>query len=288
MELQPSYYSIIPASVRYDKELKPNEKLLYGEITALAQAQGYCWASNSYFAELYDVSKETVSRWISKLDKKGYVRTKVLYVENSKQIDKRFIYISDTPIDNKVNTPRQNSQDPIDEKVKSPIDKKVKDNTTSINTTRLITSTSSDGKSDLSDADKDLKIISEFFQKNIGQLVPNTIDDLIENYKTFGLEMIIHALTLTSDKSATYGYTKAIFKRWLKNNIKTMNDVKAEEVAFKNKTKSFTKRGSTHQEIIPSWVTDKENATSTIGNKTTSDTPSEEELKARLNALIGD
>ena len=31
-----NYYAIIPANVRYDINLKPNEKLLYGEITALS------------------------------------------------------------------------------------------------------------------------------------------------------------------------------------------------------------------------------------------------------------
>ena len=43
---QPSYYSILTANVRYDKELKANEKLLFSEITALSNRNGYCHATN--------------------------------------------------------------------------------------------------------------------------------------------------------------------------------------------------------------------------------------------------
>ena len=50
---KPSYYSIITADVRYDERLKPNEKLLYSEITALSNKYGYCTATNSYFSKLY-------------------------------------------------------------------------------------------------------------------------------------------------------------------------------------------------------------------------------------------
>ena len=46
MEERPSYYSIITADVRYDKSLKDKAKLLYSEITALANKNGYCYASN--------------------------------------------------------------------------------------------------------------------------------------------------------------------------------------------------------------------------------------------------
>ena len=60
MENKKNYYAIIPADVRYNKNLTPNAKLLYGELTALSNKEGYCWASNSYFAELYKVSNASV------------------------------------------------------------------------------------------------------------------------------------------------------------------------------------------------------------------------------------
>ena len=118
--MQKSYYAIIPANVRYDDNLKANAKLLYGEITALCNEKGYCWASNLYFAELYKVSKETVSRWISQLAELGYINIDIVYKEGTNQIINRYIRIGQEPIDKKVNTP---------------IDEKVKENNTVINTT---------------------------------------------------------------------------------------------------------------------------------------------------------
>lgn len=72
-----SYYAVIPADVRYDKKLKPNEKLLYGEITALCNEKGFCWASNKYFAELYSVSTTSVSLWIKNLSDNGYIEIEI-------------------------------------------------------------------------------------------------------------------------------------------------------------------------------------------------------------------
>lgn len=72
-EKRPGYYAVIPAEVRYDRNLTPNARLLYAEITALLNDEGYCFASNAHFAELYEVKERTVSGWISELRKRGYI-----------------------------------------------------------------------------------------------------------------------------------------------------------------------------------------------------------------------
>lgn len=130
MREQPNYYSIIPASVRYDKELKANEKLLYGEITALANKNGYCWAENKYFGNLYGVEKETASRWVSNLEKQGYIRTELIRGAG-KEIKERRIYIQDPLLTKKSIPYRQKNQYPIDENIKEEL------NNTSINNTSI-------------------------------------------------------------------------------------------------------------------------------------------------------
>lgn len=133
-ELKKSYYAIIPAEVRYDEELPPNAKLLYGEITSLCNEKGYCWATNQYFADLYKVSKITVSRWISTLYKKGYIAVETLYKEGTKEIIERHLYIVNTPINKNVNRYMQNDLEGINEIVNTSINKNVKDNNKVINT----------------------------------------------------------------------------------------------------------------------------------------------------------
>ena len=71
---QPGFWAVLPANVRYDRELTPNEKILYTEITAMTQAVGYCYASNKYFASLYGVAENTIRRYIQHLREQGYIQ----------------------------------------------------------------------------------------------------------------------------------------------------------------------------------------------------------------------
>ena len=107
--IQRNYYAILPAKVRYDKNITPNAKLLYAEITALCNDKGYCWAGNAYFAELYGVTKTSISNWISSLQKNGYIDVQLIYKENSKEIKSRHISIvNNMPIQNNLNTYTKN------------------------------------------------------------------------------------------------------------------------------------------------------------------------------------
>ena len=78
MKEYPNYYSVTPATVRYDKRLKPNEKLLFGEITALSNIKGYCYSTNKYFSNLYNNYFATISRWITHLKELGYLKIEMI------------------------------------------------------------------------------------------------------------------------------------------------------------------------------------------------------------------
>lgn len=129
-----NYYAIIPANVRYDEELTPNAKLLYGEITALCNEKGYCWASNGYFSDLYKVSKKSISNWINQLIDKKYILSQIIYKENSKEVLERRLYIYN-PIEKNFHRYGTKIKGGIEEKFYTPIEEKVKDNNTSFNNT---------------------------------------------------------------------------------------------------------------------------------------------------------
>ena len=139
----PGYYAVIPANIRYDKRLKPNAKLLYGEITCLTNKKGFCWAENAYFADLFEVSNETISRWISQLSDFGYIEVEICKKSGNKRKISLFGFSvkkrgkkqpendvefeqenPDLPIDENVNTYCQKNQEVLT-KMSRGIDKNV-------------------------------------------------------------------------------------------------------------------------------------------------------------------
>ena len=80
---------------------------------SLSKKEGYCWATNEYFKNLFGVSKQTISKSISSLSKYGYIVLK--YDKKEKNNSKRVIRLSEvlknqiSGIKNNLNTGNQDN-----------------------------------------------------------------------------------------------------------------------------------------------------------------------------------
>ena len=83
---------ILPTSILGDNNLTPLERLLLISILSLCKQKGYCWATNEYFAELFGVRKQTISKSISSLSINNYIELK--FDNSEKNNSKRIIKIS--------------------------------------------------------------------------------------------------------------------------------------------------------------------------------------------------
>jgi DNA-binding MarR family transcriptional regulator len=106
---KPNYYAIITANVRYDKRLTSFAKLIYAEVTALANKEGYCWANNAFFAKNFETTERTVQRALSTLEEYGYIQKEItnnnterkLYIcvtKQSERLDKTVITTDDKKV----------------------------------------------------------------------------------------------------------------------------------------------------------------------------------------------
>lgn len=215
---QPSYYSILTANVRYDNELKANEKLLFSEITALSNKDGYCHATNKYFAQLYDKNQWTISDWINHLKKKGYL--KVLMIRDGKQIKERRLFPISTPIGKNPNTPLEKSQEGYIEKPQYPIEEKPKENTTSINNTSM-------------NKDDDDQLTEDAF--NLAQLAGINVNSglnlpvFTDYINRLGNELVCYAIKRTNELAShpNWSYLKTVLKSLEDNHVKTVEQAEA-------------------------------------------------------------
>ena len=189
--MQRNYYAIIPANVRYDKNLKDKAKLLYGEITALCNEKGYCWASNRYFAELYSVSIKTISTLIKNLIDNGYIYSEIIYKDGSKEIDKRYLKLTNKPIENIVKTP-------MEEKVNTPMEEKVKDNNTIFNNTIINNKKEKKEKASSKNNKSEIDMLIEEYTNNTE--LKNTLIEFVKHRKSLKAPMTTRALKQLMNK----------------------------------------------------------------------------------------
>ena len=258
--MQRNYYAIIPANVRYDKNLKDKAKLLYGEITALCNEKGYCWASNRYFAELYSVSIKTISTLIKNLIDNGYIYSEIIYKDGSKEIDKRYLKLTNKPIEKTVNTPMEEKVNtpmeekvntPMEEKVNTPMEEKVKDNNTIFNNTIINNKKEKKEKASSKNNKSEIDMLIEEYTNNTE--LKNTLIEFVKHRKSLKAPMTTRALKQLMNKLnslATNDFTKieilneSILNGWkgvfpLKNDWTPINKNKG---GFNNESRNNTSK----------------------------------------------
>ena len=199
MNEKPNYYAVIPANVRYDKNLKANEKILYGEIAALLDKTGTCYASNNYFARLYKVDPSAISKWISNLEKNDYLE--ISYIRAGKEIRQRNIKI--IGIDKYQEGYCQKSKETEEEEER----KYIKEN------------------------------IFELVENNLGRTLSPIETEIIGtwDYEYEIIELAVKEAILHNAK--TIKYIDRIIFNWKQNKVETIEDAKKYLEEFSNKVK---------------------------------------------------
>lgn len=246
---QPSYYSILTANVRYDKRLRASEKVFFSKITALSNKYGYCTASNRYFANLYEVSKDTVSTWVSDLVKLGYVKREEIRSEQTKEVIERRLYpVATPPMDKKADRYSSKDREGIDKKVDTPIGKKAEENTTSLNITSINKVAAVGEQKKLDETD----IFGEVQACGI-QITPFNQQLLVDYIQKLKPELIVYAAqqTSVSAKHPNFNYFKAILERYIRLGFESVEEAKELEAKFEankqQRNRSYTKKPTSNK-----------------------------------------
>lgn len=139
----------IPKDIWLDAKLSITEKILLVEIDSLCGAKG-CWATNQYFADFLHISKDRVSKLISGLVQKEYLKITIKYIYGTKQVNERVLFTT-TPY-------RRKQLEGIGENNYTPIVENNQDNNTTTN--NIINNTTTDTVSDKNcKVDKEVNVV---------------------------------------------------------------------------------------------------------------------------------
>ena len=119
-KMKPSYWSVIPACVRYDASLPPNAKLLYAEISSLCDDAGYCFASNEYFARNFEMSARSIPRLLAALVERQYISVDVVRDQQTNAVLERRIFAGINPAGHIAPPSSQDCHDPSSQNCHDP------------------------------------------------------------------------------------------------------------------------------------------------------------------------
>ena len=198
-------YSICLNIWALDKDIKSELGLLL-IISSLCAEKGYCFASNQYLANLFDITDVSVSTKIKKLEQKGYIS--IEYEYRGCEVVSRKIRLKNILIDDLKN-------------FKSTIKENFKDNNTSI-------------KNNIIDNNKGEEIF-DYYQQEIGQLTPRQYETLNTYIDKLDPLLIKEAINISVDNGAkNMNYLKAVLNNFIDKGYKYISDIETSVRTHKN------------------------------------------------------
>ena len=206
----------------YEKRYTVTDNQLIEDNRLSWKARGiftYLWAQSDDW-DFYEVEvtkhapdgRDSLRTGLKELEKFGYLKRTIK--RDKGRFNKYDWILSDTPMLDFPNSEKPNSENP-----------------TLTSTKETSTNNNNGGGEELENS---LQTVINNFQKNIGLLNGKNINDLQVWTKDFPIDVINYAVNIAADNNAqTYSYVNSILKRWFQQNVKTLDQAKANNV--KNK-----------------------------------------------------
>lgn len=98
--------------------------------------------------------------------------------------------------------------------------------------------------------------IYQIYEQNFGMINPLTMQNLDMWQVDIGSDLVVEAMKRAATDQKGYRYAEGIMRNWVKKGIKTLDDVKAEDVAFDNRKQQRFSNNRNKEEPLPEWAKD--------------------------------
>ncbi|CAI2698169.1 hypothetical protein AKUA2103_PHAGE100170 (plasmid) [Apilactobacillus kunkeei] len=230
-ETTPKYFIQVQMQTLKGLGLNSTDKLVYGTIYTMLNVTGKCFMSNAAIAEGLELKPKTVSKSISKLAGAGLLNVKLIYKEDSKQIDKRYITLSDYSGGGMLQKSHR-----VSDKNSIPMLQKSEGNRLPNRLDEYISSSSGDDFVDEKPVNNQAFTSYEKLWR-----FPNAIarEDLTEWINNYSDELVNYAIEIAGRNNVSsrgaYKYLDTILTAWKKDNITTIEQAKKQNEEHNNR-----------------------------------------------------
>lgn len=220
-------YGLAPKMVMQDQNLTIEAKAIYAYMASFAGNGASAFPSINKVCNDLNISKNRFLKHRKKLVDAGYIDIQ------KKRVDGKFennVYMLNHTVASKRNhvvsnhrhgdlPPRQNE---------------ATNNNSYINNNNYLISSSSKGEG--------AENAFAFYENNFGVLSPFIAENINHWINQTSEELVIESMKLALKANKGFNYAEGILKRWKKNNIKTINDVRASETEFERNVQKKNKK----------------------------------------------